>query len=87
MRATHTDLLPETNTHGTEIDSFLSVIQEQYSEALQTDDEQDMAETSGTLAISYAAMGRHDLARRWANEFLDFYFRRMEQQHADQAAG
>jgi uncharacterized protein YcsI (UPF0317 family) len=62
-----------------ELSSFMRLIQQQYSEALAQDDTQGMAETSGVLSISYAAMNLHDLSRRWAQEYL-YHFAQLNQE-------
>ena len=57
-----------------ELDSFLSLLQEQYGEALASNDRDGMLQTSGVLTITYAGLGHHDLARRWAEQYLDLLF-------------
>ena len=57
-----------------EISTFLDVMQNQYIEAMQHDDTCGMVETSGTLAISYSAAGKHELAKKWACEYMSLFF-------------
>ncbi len=54
-----------------ELDSFLALLHEQYGEALAADDREGMLQTSGVLTITYAGLDRHELARRWAEHYLE----------------
>ncbi|MDD2235725.1 MAG: hypothetical protein PHP44_00800 [Kiritimatiellae bacterium] len=53
-----------------ELDSFLELLQEQYAEALTSNDREGLIQTSGVLAITYAGLDRPELARRWAEQYL-----------------
>lgn len=59
-----------------ELDSFLSLLHEQYGEALAADDCDGMLQTSGVLTITYAGLDRHELAQRWAEHYLELLQKR-----------
>ena len=50
---------------------FLQTLQEQYSNALENNDQTAMSEASGALCIAYSSLNNHALAKRWADAFWD----------------
>lgn len=54
-----------------ELDSFLALLQDQYGEALAENDRDGMMQACGVLTITYAGLGRHVLAKRWAEHYLE----------------
>jgi hypothetical protein len=55
-------------TRTQDVDSFFSVLQEQYGEAFRSQDSQGLFDTSYALTRAYAALGNLALAGRWAHE-------------------
>lgn len=51
-----------------EVNSFFSVLQDQYADAFRTQDIQGLYDTSYALTRAYAALGNLSLAGRWAAE-------------------
>jgi len=52
----------------------LSLLQEQYADALAVQDQEGVFETCGVLAVTYASLGMHDLAKRWSVEYVTMMF-------------
>ncbi|NCD31929.1 MAG: hypothetical protein EOL87_00775 [Spartobacteria bacterium] len=54
-----------------ELGAFIDLMNEQYGDAVAVDDVEGMMQLSGALSITYALIGNHSLAKRWAHEYLD----------------
>ena len=67
-------VISATTKTTAEVDAFLELLQEQYTDALLVEDQAGIFETCGVLAVTYAAIGMPELAQRWSLEYINLMF-------------